>query len=729
MKNFRTLVALAAACCLWENFLSPAFAEYAETPHRSLSQQAIPVAGPGRFDQPGATYVLARDISSAVTPVFLGKDVTLDLNGYTITYAAGGYSHVPNYGFEEDLEGWDTSRAPGAKVEDTDKVQIFIGKKILRLRAGDEIVSGYVSLPVAGRSYFAMCGVATWEMKVSLYVENGKGKPVRCMQDYGDSIRVCCPVQNRSPRLGGGFVTAHLHGLPAGSYRIRVRAETDCLVDHIDIRPAMDAGIAVVEDTYPWAHNDNLYAGDNCAFFDYTKEGSASEPVPAIPRVRGAGTITIKNGVIRSGVRGILSWGIQSTAKDVKIRLENIKISASGINTNAVDIPQAEITDCRFEIDTPFIINRHKSEHAVVIRSLEPSIVSHCEFIGGQGCLTVFGRRSLVHDNLFVNRQTVTNHYCVMARGDSSRIYDNRFEPEIGSGIEIFRHKFIEIYNNTFRIEAAPPSCEYGHEEYSTTAVRIADYDAGYGSPQGCDGNRVYNNKFHIIGRDYPQYPDYIPMAWAFFHSASGGETYVYDNEIVVEHRDPGSKALAAAVYIGGAASGGEWYNNRITTNVYAFWVGSWYGMAENARIYNNTIIKAPGAPGDFKPVRMGFLPRQDAKARNIEFRSNVIEGAEWGIDATDQDHSYSVYWTLKVKVADRSARPVPEAGVLVMDRSGQEAERGKTGQDGLFSVELLQYAVDGKKKEVLSPYTIKVGRQEKTVDLNKNTEVTLILE
>jgi len=724
MKNSTIRVGFFLPFWMICSLITPVRAAYRESPHRPVPQGAVAVTKAGNYDKPGVTYVLTGDVSSETSAIFLGKDVTLDLNGYTVSYAAGDYSHLPNYGFEHGLDGWDVSRAPGARIEDTDKVHVFIGRKILRLAAGDEILSGYVRLPLAGRSYLAICGVAKREMRVSLYVEDEAGSSVVCKHDYGDSTRTSCPVENRSPRLGGGFVTAHLHNLPGGRYRVRVRAETDCLVDHIDIRPAMDVGIAVVGKTYPWVHNDNLYQGDYWAFYDYTAAGSTSEPLGSVPQVKGAGTVTIKNGVIKSGARGVLSWGIQSTAQDVKVVLENVKIISSGINTNAVDVPCGAISNCRFEIDTPFIINRHKSEHAVVLRSTAFSEVASSEFIGGQGCLTVFGRKSLVHDNLFVNRQTVTNHYCVMARGDSSRIYDNRFEPEIGSGVEIFRHKYIEIFENTFRIEAAPPTCEYGHEEYSTTAIRIADYGAEHGSARGCIGNRVYGNKFHIIGRDYPRYADYIPMAWAFFHSASGGDTYVYDNEIVVEQRDPGSKAEAAAVYIGGARNGGKWYNNRITTNTHAFWIASRYGGAENAEIYGNTIIKARNAGEDFKPVRMGWAGRRDTRAKNIEFRSNVIEGAEFGIDATDQEHSYSVFWTLSVKVVDGSSSAVPEAEVLITDVSGRDVRKGKTGRDGLFGAELLEYSVSGRNKTVLSPYTVKVGNKNQTVNLDRNREI-----
>lgn len=716
-------VIIALGCWLLVWFSSPAPAEYEKTGHRKLEGGAVAVTGPGSYDKPGTTYMLTADVECSTSPIFLGKDVILDLNGYTITYAAGDYRNNPNCGFEQGLQGWDTSRAPGARVVETEKVHVFIGKKILSLPAGEQIVSGYVTLPVADRSYYAICGVARRDMQVSVYVEDENGAQVRCKYGQGNDVRISCPVERKSPRLGGGFVFAHLHGLPAGRYRVRVRAETDCLVDEIDIRPAGDVGIGIVGRVIPAAHNDDQYKGLQCAFFDYDAGGPAGEPVHPIPRVRGPGTVTIRNGVIKSGAIGVLSWGIQSTAEQVKMVLENVKIAASGINTNAVEVPRAVIHNCRFEIDTPFIINRHVSIHAVWLRGPGASEVSFCEFFGGQGCLTFSGENSKVHHNLFVNRQMVTNHYCVMARGDGSKIYNNRFEPEIGSGVEIYRHKNIAIFNNTFTIEASPPTCEYGHTDYSVNAVRLADYGAEPGSPAVCEGNRIYGNRFQIIGRDYPQYPDYIPMAYAFFQSVSGGMTFVYDNEIVVRHEDPHSKALAAAFYIGGSDNGGRWYGNRIVTNVPAVWVASRYGSASNVEIYDNTIIKAGDAPEDFTPVRMGW---GDHLASDIDFRSNEIIGARFEVEATDRAHSYSVYWTLRVTATDGEGNALPGTEIKISDRLGREVLTGSTDSSGRFRAELLEYEARGAEKTVLSPYTVTLGGKSRQVTLDKNLAITL---
>ena len=350
------------------------FGQYRQVEHRKVADDEIAVSKAGNLDNEGAIYVLTNDITSKESTIFLGKNVTLDLNGYTIRYADADYNHIENGGFEEGLKGWDISRAPGAKVMNTADVHVFLGKKLMSLKAGDEIISPYVYLPVAKRSYYAMCGITGhyWhdmekyprdEMRISVYVEDEKGREVKCMTPYGDGVKQSCPALNKRPRLGGGFVFAHLTGLPAGKYRVRVKAETDCLVDEIDIRPAMDVGIGIIDKTTPLASYDHViaetYPPTIPAFYDYTGNMETGVPQKGIPRVSGSGTITIKNGMIENGTRGIQSFGIQSSANDVKVVLDNIKIKTSGISCGAADIPYAGISNCRFDVDMPFLIQRH----------------------------------------------------------------------------------------------------------------------------------------------------------------------------------------------------------------------------------------------------------------------------------------------------------------------------------------------------------------------------------
>jgi hypothetical protein len=713
-------------------------AQYRQPEHNVISEGVIPVTGPGSYGRAGATYMLQNDISCNRSAIFLGKDVTLDLNGYTLTYADGNYGHIQNYGFEEGLTGWDISKAPGAKIENTEDVHSFIGQKLMRLKAGDEITSSYVFLPVAGRSYFAMCGITgnyytdmggdlSKDMRVSVFVEDEQGNEIRCITRYGDSTRVSCPLINRSAQLGGGFVFAHLNNLPAGKYRIRIKAETDCLVDEIDIRPAMDVGIGIVEKTHPMGHYDHLYNRNHSAFFDYTGDVSTGKPVEGIPVAEGAGTVTIRNGIIKNGTIGILSWGIQSTAEHVGIILDNVKVISSGINTTAVDVLQATITNCTFDIHSPFIINRHGSEfYAVDLQGEKASEVSFSEFYGGQGCLCFKGNNSAVHHNYFVNRQTVTNHYSVMAMGDGSRIFENRFEPEIGSGIEIFRHRNIEIFNNEFHIYAELPSCEY-NDHYSTNAIRIADYGAAPGSPEGSYGNRVYNNKFFITGKKFDHYPHYIPMASAFFYSASAGDNYIFGNEITINQENPGTDAEAFAFYIGNAR-GGKLFNNHIIANVTPIWVGCEYGRAEETELAGNTIEKARNTITDFSPVKMGSHEQPDFLASGTVFRSNEFKELKFGIDATDQHHRYTVLWSLHLHVFNKSGLSMPGAEIRILDKTGKEVLRQLSDKNGAIQTELPEYSMDGTEETLQTPYTIVAGKKKMEINLTGNSEFNVVM-
>lgn len=721
---------------------SNCLAQYHEVKHRPVAGNEIAVTGPGSYAEQGAVYVLAKDISSEKSPLFLGKDVTLDLNGYTIKYADAKYEHIPNAGFENELAGWDISKAPGAKVVNTADVHVFMGDKLLSLQAGDEITSSYVYLPVSDRSYFAMCGITGRyyhdmkkypddEMKISVYVEDENGNELQCITEYGDSTMVSCPVEKRSPRLGGGFVYAHLSNLSAGRYRVRVRADTDCLVDEIDIRPAMDVGISIIDHTNPLAHYYHVimesYPPVIPAFYDYTADYKAGLALPTLPRVEGKGSITIKNGVIESGTDGILTWGIQSSAADVQVILENVKIVTSGISSGAADISYAKINNCRFDVDMPFLIQRHVGICSVILRGKNASEIGHSEFYGGQGCLSVKGIKSLVHDNFFENNQKVTNHYSIMGTGDSSKIYNNRFEPKQGSGIYVSRHT--EVFNNLFKIESSPPTCEYGREEYSVAAIRLGDYRAAPGSPRASVGNSIHHNEIIITAKSYDAPKEYIPMAWGVFYSASGGENYVFGNKITVNKVDLTSNSLAAAFYICGGSKyfGGQFYDNQITTNVPAAWVASMYGGASNSSLYNNTII--PLNDDHFKTFSIGFSDRKDCIAKNVAFRSNEIRGRKFEIEASDQDHSYSVFWTLRLSVSDSMGNPVGDTDVSILDRNRKPALEAKTDALGVLLAEFPEYTVDGKERTISSPYTIVVGGVEKEIDLNSNLKLLMTID
>jgi hypothetical protein len=256
----------------------------------------------------------------------------------------------------------------------------------------------------------------------------------------------------------------------------------------------------------------------------------------------------------------------------------------------------------------------------------------------------------------------------------------------------------------------------------------MADYHRRPGAPGGTFGNKVYNNKIYITANDYPDaHPDYVPMSFAIFYSVAGGEDDVFGNDIVVEKTNPASKAITAGLYIcGGPESlGGNFYNNRITSNVPAIWVASIYGGAGNTKIYNNTLIKSANAVPDYQPVRMGWVSARDTfQAVNVQLRSNEVQGAPFGIQIAGEKNSYSVSWTLTVNVSNKNATPVKGIEVKIFDNNDRLVSNQITDKFGTIKKELLAYRADGNTKQFSAPYTIVVGKEKKVVPLTGSTEI-----
>jgi len=622
--------------------------EYVPSTHRKPLPGEIVVTAPGVYDVAGKTYVLTSDVSAPASAIFLGADVTLDLNGFTLRYADAKYQHVPNYSFEDGLKGWDVSHAAGAKSVDMRWLHPMDGDHVCVLPKGQEIVSPYITLPVADRAYYAIALVASDKMKVQIRVQDAQGKDLDVKYTLGSETREGVPV-TASPRLGGGGVIGLFSGRPARKYRICVKAiDGDAIIDCVDIRPAMDSGVGIVGKIRPYGYGKGLYDGELPSFFDYSTDPMklSTTPRKEIPVVTG-GTVTVKNGVIASGFEGAQSTGLLCSSAGTNLVVENVKFVAAGINTNGLRSDGAvQMHNCRVEIETPFIINRHVHDMPAVIHGSKPSEIDHCEFIGGQGNLAISGDNSLIHHNLFVNAQTVTNHYSVGADANGLKIYNNRFEPRTGSGLYIYRHRDCEVYDNTFTITSAPPSNEYSETDYSTNAIRIGDYNEPAGSAKGCINNKIYLNTITITGMAYPQASKgFMSMSYAVFMSVGGGQNFVWGNEITIDdrHADPAT-GEAYAFYVGGSDNGGEFRLNKVLSNRPFFWIGNRYGSAKNVKAYENWLTAAEGA-GPFPAVKLGW---GKYTATEVTFSNNKTVGLPFEVEVCDEKKQSK--YELKVK-------------------------------------------------------------------------------
>jgi uncharacterized protein YfaS (alpha-2-macroglobulin family) len=105
------------------------------------------------------------------------------------------------------------------------------------------------------------------------------------------------------------------------------------------------------------------------------------------------------------------------------------------------------------------------------------------------------------------------------------------------------------------------------------------------------------------------------------------------------------------------------------------------------------------------------------------------VKGGKFVIDATDQDHAYSVYWTLNLEVTDDQGRPMKNTDVTVTDKNGKIVLKTKTDDNGEIKKELQEYSVNGQEKDASSPYTILIEGHKKTINLDRNKTVEMLLE
>jgi len=674
----------------------------------------VPVDKPGFYAQEGATYVLTKDISSPMTPFFLGKDVVLDLNGHTVTFADGGYKHIPNYSFDDGLAHWDVSKAPSAKVENTRATNPLAGDFACRLKAGEEIVSEYVELPVRSRAYYGTVAAPSDNVRLDVIIEDEQGKPIDFQFPLGKARPQACPLLDKSPQPSGGMLFALLWKQPAGRYRVRIRAKSDALIDCVDLVPAADVGIGICRYVQPWVDYVNYRGYDPLAFPDYhdTKE---------LPLINGPGTVTIKNGTIRNGFDGMRTACIQSNAADLKLVLENMRLVNSGINTAAlVASGCAELRDCRFEVESPFSINRTEPPSNVGLEGRMPSRADGCVFLGGQTCLSGFGEGSEIANCLFRNKQVIANQCAVMGgdgSGSGSEIRNCHFAPINGSGLFIKGRNY-NVHGNVFEIQGPEPywGRTDGKASADAAGIRLDDRNGERG---WCTNNRIYLNIFSVRGRaPGPAYPNAISNAVGIQMFAGGGAGLIYKNEFDVRPIADEDKSETWAFYISGGQKSWKIYRNSIAADTTPVWIGTRDGSARNGQFFGNSFSRIHGPTG-YPWFRLGY--GEDVQANDIRFSANEFLNSKFTRSVANDKCDYAIGHTLTV-------RGPAETAVVVTDATGREAGKGRFDGTGKWSVVLGEFRYSEKQTEKtdIAAYTISANGKSKKIELRTDTEVRL---
>src|SRR3989338_5342676 len=640
----------------------------------------------GFYNYRNAYLLLNKSISDPMSCLFLGGNITLDLNVYSVKYLDGNYEHVNNYDFENWTyngnkyipDSWDVSLAPNAIRKNTINELPLIGNYLIYVPARETIVSDWVYLPVANRTYRGMIverRIGSWGHIVNISVEDSRGNIV-CKRSIQGS-------------QAGSAAFCNFNISNSGNYRLRITTNYTHYFDYGDIVPALDVGIGSFKyyTVVGGCYND----GGSCYSPDY------------IGKYQGVSysNITIVNGDIESGFDCMRTYGVHMASLG-KINVDNIKINTKGIAAKIFSSSyKSEIKNSEFYNYMPWVIDRGDVGE-VSINLGSNSVFLNNIVVGGQGLINPSGTNITISGNLLRNSQTVTNHYAINSYGDSNiSVYNNIFDPISGSGILISTGcKDWRVFNNTFNVKAQVCDAEYIDGSFSTNAIRMTDYNKAIGSSKGSYGNYVYNNTFNITGKYYSNYPDCIPIANGIFYSVGAGNNYIENNTFYVYNTNVSS--MAYAFYIGRSNNGGIWRNNYVKSNEAIGWISNIYGLASNSVIENNvfekeddTLIRSNKCKG-YTNFKFGYCC--GLYARNISFINNYYINTNISQNCyysnIKDPYSFLYKWHLNVFVRD-SGIPISDSKITAKSNLGEEII-GYTNENGFLKLVLTDFNQSG---------------------------------
>ena len=403
---------------------------------------AADVSECGVLNSSGTTYVLQKDVISVGSCFFItAENVTLDLNGHTVTYDNGSPLSVPNGDFE--ISGsWDFSTAPGAAVVPgsfVKPVTLYSGARSLRfpVPSSDQSVKSTTPITLEPNTTYSLSAMFhnLSSDPVSLYVE---------LQELGAKTvqtgKTWRGFQYSNIRFTTGAspspvtIVAGITGGTAGSGYV--------YIDDIRIQRHKFAGVAV---------GPAAWQGQN-VISDVTQFGNANNA-------------TVKNGIIVQG-QGMSDFSNGITIMEnsgVGWKMHDLTLRTHGANSKAIRSVNAR----NAELYNNYIYN---PQRAITSRDAFDGAAVKVEYPG-------YGNRFY---NNTVHEGVQTAFYLPQAAGQVvNEIFGNTIELQ-------------SRYTNDFGIVAG------GAKIYGNTINCGSGNNSCRGIAIGGDGTKVFNNNVNV---------------------------------------------------------------------------------------------------------------------------------------------------------------------------------------------------------------------------------------
>jgi hypothetical protein len=691
--------------------------------------------GPFYLDQQGKTYVLQTDVTTAGTAfAIIASNVTLDLNGHTITYDNATPITIPNGSFEVGAgavaDGWNFAGAPNATRHQGVWLhnEVYDGDHSLKfsLPGGDQFVTSTKTITLEANTTYSLSAMFEYGGQGDASNPGVKGF-VRLVGDGLPTREVSWNSTNwRGIQLREGTFTT---GNSTETYSIQVGVEGGATLDSATTKPFYIDDVKI-QRTRAYGVTTSTKSWSPADYPDIIRWGTGTNAM-------------IKNGAIVQGADGA-TWGhgvfVHTTGG---VTIQDLNVTVHGANSSAINGKDqgaftSIVRDNTLTSNVKTISSRDNFDGAVISR-LQGDIHGntltngiHSGIVAANGTATA-RVASNIYGNTVQLSSKYTNGFAIVA-GWGSQIHDNVVN--CGAGAFAARGILVSsgdpvgattrVYGNSIHVQQLIANQEY----------QGAVLGGAYGIQlENAKNVEVYDNSVTAYGNDAP--------AYAFRMNSDEGTSAavsVHDNTF----RAVAGRSHAAAVKFTRIDEGSiQFVDNELITN------DGVVGTTDNSFVIllrsTITVIAPISDPypieSDYASVaglhtRITLLDPTftDASSRAYLESATTRIASRFG-GAIDDKIAFDLRWTTAFLVKNVGGAALPNVAVTITDKTGAVTTSGTTDANGLLTAALTQFSTQGSAKTTFKPFmvTATVGgvptQQQFDADRVQTIEVILATE
>jgi len=647
--------------------------------------------GPAPYvlSQAGATYQLETDVTTSGTAfVILNQNITLDLNGHTVTYGNSTPVTVTNGGFESgsgtNLPGWNLSGAPAAAI--ASNTNHLFGNQVFRLSnfsTTQTIVSSPIAINTPNHTYTATitpAGVNSNSSVTLSVIDTVSGKTL------GSAASV---------NVQRGF-SAVVTFTPTTTDPVKLQVvatpttKPDTLdLDQATLTPSHDYGVVA----------SRAWSGDMA--YGYQNLGAAVQAIWDSHRMS-VTNVTIENGSIVQGQGAGPSSSPIYGESVYGFALDKLHTSDSGVNTTSIDLHNmmgggASITNSTIQQTGTNVTNRMQGPATISLSltSASPILIQGNTLTGclqtGIGIDTSNG--PIIINNNQISQNTVVPNAAGIGLVSVSnfRITNNTITPTAGEGIAIDGYRaqgsnLGVIQNNTVTTKEVP-NREMGLKTQARALRLRNDVDAeGPHTNIDISGNTFTTN----IG---PGMSSVGYTVWITYKNNKGAmnnaNVNLHDNTITLINDSSDPSYSGSALLVDGMDPGINMTikNNILQSNDTSLSIGGYNDSNVNDLTFlSNTLSKSSsGATKAYRGISAGFDVTRISNVKLIDTRlaNGATSTIVWSGTATKD---IGVGWLLNVTVQNADGSAAAGAAVQIFDNSNGLVYEGVADAGGLLA-------------------------------------------